>query len=66
MAGVSCRHDTTAELYFAPSQFEAYLDYAFAGGSRREKSSARAFQRAVCFQTLMAAIELPDGGLGTK
>ena len=25
------RHDATAQLYFAPSQFEAYLDYAFAG-----------------------------------
>ena len=54
------RHDTTAELYFAPSQFEAYLDYAFAGVADG-KVVARAFSVPFAFN-VDGRDELPDGG----
>jgi len=54
------RHDTTAELYFAPSQFEAYLDYAFAGVVDG-KVVARAFSVPFAFN-VDGRDELPDGG----
>src|SRR5712664_1675361 len=54
------RHDATAELYFAPSQFEAYLDYAFAGVADG-KVVARAFSVPFAFNVEGRA-ELPDGG----
>jgi len=59
MAGVH-GHDTTAELYFAPSQFEAYLDYAFAGVADG-KVVARAFSVPFAFN-VEGRDELPDGG----
>jgi GNAT superfamily N-acetyltransferase len=54
------RHGTTAELYFAPSQFEAYLDYAFAGVVDG-KVVARAFSVPFAFN-VDGRDELPDGG----
>ena len=56
------RHDATAQLYFAPSQFEAYLDYAFAGVADG-KVVARAFSVPFAFN-VEGRDELPDGGLG--
>ncbi len=54
------RHDATAQLYFAPSQFEAYLDYAFAGVADG-KVVARAFSVPFAFN-VEGRDELPDGG----
>ena len=54
------RHDATAKLYFAPSQFEAYLDYAFAGVADG-KVVARAFSVPFAFN-VDGRDELPDGG----
>ena len=54
------RHDATAQLYFAPSQFEAYLDYAFAGVAGG-KVVARAFSVPFAFN-VDGRDELPDGG----
>src|SRR5712692_2968262 len=54
------RHDATANLYFAPSQFEAYLDYAFAGVADG-KVVARAFSVPFAFN-VDGRGELPDGG----
>jgi len=57
---VFMRHDATAQLYFAPSQFEAYLDYAFAGVADG-KVAARAFSVPFAFN-VDGRDELPDGG----
>ena len=54
------RHDAAAQLYFAPSQFEAYLDYAFAGVADG-KVVARAFSVPFAFN-VDGRGELPDGG----
>jgi len=54
------RHDAAARLYFAPSIFERYLDYAFAGVVGG-KVVARAFSVPFAFNTEDRA-ELPDGG----
>jgi GNAT superfamily N-acetyltransferase len=54
------RHDAAARLYFAPSIFERYLDYAFAGVVDG-KVVARAFSVPFAFNTEDRA-ELPDGG----
>jgi GNAT superfamily N-acetyltransferase len=54
------RHDAAAELYFAPSIFDRYLDYAFAGVIDG-KVVARAFSVPFAFNTEDRA-ELPDGG----
>lgn len=54
------RHDPVAELYFAPSMFDRYLDYAFAGISDGEVV-ARAFSVPFSFNSDDRA-ELPDGG----
>jgi hypothetical protein len=54
------RHDAAADLYFAPSMFDRYLDYAFAG-LLDGKLVARAFSVPFAFKTEDRA-ELPDGG----
>jgi GNAT superfamily N-acetyltransferase len=54
------RHDKTAQLYFSPSIFDRYLDYAFAGVGDG-KVVARAFSVPFAFNTDDRA-ELPDGG----
>ena len=54
------RHDAAADLYFAPSIFDRYLDYAFAGVIDG-KVVARAFSVPFAFNTEDRA-ELPDGG----
>jgi GNAT superfamily N-acetyltransferase len=54
------RHDAAANLYFAPSMFDRYLDYAFAGVVDG-KVVARAFSVPFAFNTDGRA-ELPDGG----
>jgi GNAT superfamily N-acetyltransferase len=54
------RHDATANLYFAPSMLDRYLDYAFVGVADG-KIIARAFSVPFAFNTDGRA-ELPDGG----
>lgn len=54
------RHDAVANLYFAPSIFDRYVDYAFAGISDG-KVVARAFSVPFAFNT-DDRHELPDGG----
>jgi len=54
------RHDAAAELYFATSMFDRYLDFAFAGVADG-KVVARAFCVPFAFNTAGRA-ELPDGG----
>src|ERR1700694_1733778 len=54
------RHDAAANLYFAPSMFDRYLDYAFAGVADG-KVVARAFSVPFACNTGGRA-ELPDGG----
>ena len=54
------RHDAAADLYFGPSMFDRYLDYAFAG-LLDGKVVARAFSVPFAFNTEDRA-ELPDGG----
>jgi GNAT superfamily N-acetyltransferase len=53
-------HDATAELYFAPSIFDSYLDFAFAGVAGG-KVVARAFSVPFDFN-IGGRTELPDGG----
>src|SRR6202790_504959 len=53
-------HSAAAELYFGPSMFDGYLDYAFAGVADG-KVVARAFCVPFAFNTAGRA-ELPDGG----
>src|SRR6202166_1150091 len=52
-------HSAAAELYFGPSMFDRYLDYAFAGVADG-KVVARAF--SVPFAFTDGRAELPDGG----
>jgi GNAT superfamily N-acetyltransferase len=54
------RHDPVAKLYFAPSKFDWYLDYAFAGVAAG-KVVARAFSVPFAFN-IYGRSELPDGG----
>jgi GNAT superfamily N-acetyltransferase len=54
------RHSAAANLYFAPSMFDRYLDYAFAGVADG-KVVARAFSVPFAFNT-DGRTELPDGG----
>jgi GNAT superfamily N-acetyltransferase len=54
------RHDPAAQLYFAPSIFDRYLDYAFAGVADG-KVVARAFSVPFAFN-IDGRDELPDGG----
>ena len=54
------RHDAAANLYFAPSIFDLYLDYAFAGVIKG-KVVARAFSVPFAFN-IDGRAELPDGG----
>ena len=54
------RHDAAAHLYFAPSMFDRYLDYAFAGVAGG-KVVARAFSVPFAFN-IDGRAELPDGG----
>jgi GNAT superfamily N-acetyltransferase len=54
------QHDAAAELYFAPSMLDRYLDYAFAGIADG-KVVARAFCVPFRFNT-DCRTELPDGG----
>ena len=54
------RHDAAAQLYFAPSMFDRYLDYAFAGVAGG-KVVARAFSVPFAF-AIDGRAELPDGG----
>jgi GNAT superfamily N-acetyltransferase len=54
------RHDAAVQLYFAPSIFDSYLDYAFAGVPEG-KVIARAFSVPFAFNT-DGRDELPDGG----
>src|SRR5471030_757148 len=54
------RHDPAAQLYFAPSIFDSYLDYAFAGVAEG-KVVARAFSVPFAFN-IDGRDELPDGG----
>jgi GNAT superfamily N-acetyltransferase len=53
-------HDAVAHLYFAPSIFDQYLDYAFAGVAEG-KVVARAFSVPFAFN-IDGRAELPDGG----
>src|ERR1700704_3500322 len=53
-------HSAAAELYFGPSMFDRYLDYAFAGVADG-KVVARAFSVPFAFNADGRA-ELPDGG----
>jgi GNAT superfamily N-acetyltransferase len=53
-------HDPAAELYFAPSIFDRYLDFAFVGVAAG-KVVARAFSVPFAFNIEDRA-ELPDGG----
>ena len=54
------RHDAAAHLYFAPSIFDRYLDYAFVGVAEG-KVVARAFSVPFVFN-IDGRAELPDGG----
>jgi GNAT superfamily N-acetyltransferase len=54
------RHDPTAHLYFAPSIFDLYLDYALVGVAEG-KVVARAFSVPFAFN-IDGRAELPDGG----
>ena len=54
------RHDAAAHLYFAPSIFDLYLDYAFVGVAEG-KVVARAFSVPFAFN-IDGRAELPDGG----
>jgi len=54
------RHDPVAQLYFAPSILDHYLDYAFAGVADG-KVVARAFSVPFAFH-IDGRAELPDGG----
>jgi GNAT superfamily N-acetyltransferase len=54
------RHDAVAQLYFAPSILDRYLDYAFVGVARG-KVVARAFSVPFAFN-IDGRAELPDGG----
>jgi len=54
------RHDPVAQLYFAPSILDHYLDYAFAGVAGG-KVVARAFSVPFAFH-IDGRAELPDGG----
>lgn len=54
------RHDAAAHLYFEPSRFDRYLDYAFAGVAGG-KVVARAFSVPFAFN-IDGRHELPDGG----
>jgi GNAT superfamily N-acetyltransferase len=54
------RHDAAANLYFATSRFDRYLDYAFAGIADG-KVVARAFCVPFAFH-IDGRAELPDGG----
>jgi GNAT superfamily N-acetyltransferase len=54
------RQDAAAHLYFAPSIFDSYLDYAFAGVAEG-RVVARAFSVPFAFNVDGRA-ELPDGG----
>src|SRR6476646_3890848 len=54
------QHDAAAQLYFAPSMFDRYLDYAFAGVAGG-KVVARAFSVPFAFN-IDGRTELPDGG----
>lgn len=54
------RHDAAADLYFAPTIFDRYVDYAFAGISDG-KVVARAFSVPFAFNT-DDRHQLPDGG----
>ena len=58
------RHDAKAQLYFAPSQFEAYLDYAFAGVADG-KVVARAFSAPFAFNVEKAVMNCQMAA-GTK
>jgi hypothetical protein len=53
-------HDPAAQLYFAPSLFDLYLDYAFAGVADGNVV-ARAFSVPFAFN-IDGRAELPDGG----
>ena len=56
------RHDATAQLYFAPSQFEAYLDYAFAG-----VADGKVVARAACrLPSTLKAVMNCQMAAGTK
>jgi GNAT superfamily N-acetyltransferase len=54
------RQDAAAQLYFAPSLFDLYLDFAFAGVADG-KVVARAFSVPFAFN-IDGRAELPDGG----
>jgi hypothetical protein len=54
------RHDAAAKLYFDPSMFDRYLDYAFAGVVEG-KVVARVFSVPFAFN-IDGRAELPDGG----
>jgi GNAT superfamily N-acetyltransferase len=54
------RQDAAAHLYFAPSIFDLYLDYAFVGVAEG-KVVARAFSVPFAFN-IDGRAELPDGG----
>jgi GNAT superfamily N-acetyltransferase len=54
------RHDAAANLYFAPSIFDLYLDYAFVGVAEG-RVVARAFSVPFAFN-IDGRAELPDGG----
>jgi len=54
------RHDATAQLYFGPSLFVDYLDYAF-GGLVDGEVVGRAFSIPFAFN-IEGRTELPDGG----
>jgi hypothetical protein len=53
-------HDAAAKLYFEPTAFDSYLDYAFAGIAA-DKVVARAFSVPFAFK-VDGRTELPDGG----
>jgi len=55
------RHDATATLYFAPSQFEAYLDYAFAGSRRESRRHARSACRLPLTLTAVMNCQMAAG-----
>src|SRR5260370_41284360 len=56
------RNDAAAHLYFAPSIFDSYLDYAFAGVAEG-KVVARAFSVPLACD-IDGRAELPDGRWG--
>jgi hypothetical protein len=45
------RHDAAAQLYFAPSMFDRYLDYAFAGVAGARSSPGHSAYRSLSTST---------------